>query len=195
MQIYESVGYGQRDAARSILENNLYGLDIDDRAFQLAYFAVMMKARQYNRRILNGEYKSNLYSIQESNGINRYQLKYFGAGLNEQEKSKALIQIIGLLDTFQDAKEYGSILTVDLYDWELLDKFVSESEVIGQVSVDTLGLDDTAEKLRQLLAQGKVLVQQYHVTTTNPPYMTITSASDKLYTYVFENFPEPCVSE
>ena len=81
-------------------------------------------------------------------------------------------------------------MTVDLYDWELLDKFVSESEVIGQVSVDTLGLDDTAEKLRQLLAQGKVLVQQYHVTTTNPPYMTITSASDKLYTYVFENFPE-----
>lgn len=81
MQIYESTGYGQRDAARSILENNLYGLDIDDRAFQMAYFAVMMKARQYNRRILNGEYRPHIYSIQESNGINRDQLKYFGATL------------------------------------------------------------------------------------------------------------------
>ena len=78
MQIYESAGYGQRDAAKSILKNNIYGLDIDDRAFQLAYFAVMMKARQYNRRILTGEHKPNLYSIKESNGVNRAHIKYFG---------------------------------------------------------------------------------------------------------------------
>ena len=96
MQIYESAGYGQRDAARSILENNLYGLDIDDRAFQMAYFAIMMKARQYNRRILNGEYKPNVYSIQESNGINRNQLKYFGVGLNDFEKNIAITQVTSL---------------------------------------------------------------------------------------------------
>lgn len=71
MQIYESVGYSQRDAAKSILENNLYGLDIDDRAYQMAYFAVMMKARQYNRRILSAETACHVYSIQESNHINR----------------------------------------------------------------------------------------------------------------------------
>ena len=140
MQIYENAGYGQRDAARSILENNLYGMDIDDRAFQMAYFAVMMKARQYNRRIMNGEYKPNVYSIQESNGINREQLKYFGAGLNEFEKDNAITQMNGLLDTFRDAKEYGSILLVDQYDWDLLDRFVSNIEMVGQMSMYTVGL-------------------------------------------------------
>ena len=89
MQIYESVGYSQRNAAKSILEHNLYGLDIDDRAYQLAYFAVMMKARQYNRRILNGENTCHVYAIQESNSINRAHLKFFGAGLSDLEKNTA----------------------------------------------------------------------------------------------------------
>lgn len=190
MQIYESAGYGQRDAARSILENNLYGLDIDDRAFQMAYFAIMMKARQYNRRILNGEYKPNVYSIQESNGINRDQLKYFGAGLNEIEKNNAITQMNGLLDTFKDAKEYGSILTVDRYDWGLLDRFVSSIELIGQMSMYTVGLDDTAEELKQLIAQGKVLAQKYHAIITNPPYMGGSGMSPKLSEYVKNNYPD-----
>lgn len=190
MQIYESTGYGQRDAARSILKNNLYGLDIDDRAFQMAYFAIMMKARQYNRRILNSEYKPNVYSIQECNGINRDQLKYFGAGLNEIEKKNAITQMNGLLDTFNDAKEYGSILTVDQYDWDLLDCFVSNIEMIGQMSMYTVGLDDTAEELKQMIAQGKVLAQKYHVTTTNPPYMGSRNGMDsKLCAYVENNYP------
>jgi len=180
MQIYESAGYGLRDAARSILENNLYGLDIDDRAFQLAYFAVMMKARQYNRRILNGEYKPNVYFIQESNGINRNQLKYFGAGLNEYEKNKAITQMTALLDDFKDAKEYGSILTVDQYDWNLLERFVSHIVTIGQLSFEAVGLDDTAEKIKHLILQGKVLAQKYHVTTTNPPYMSSSSMPKQL---------------
>ncbi len=190
MQIYESAGYGQRDAARSILENNLYGLDIDDRAFQMAYFAVMMKARQYNRRILNGEYRPNVYSIQESNGINRNQLNYFGAGLNDFEKNNAITQLTGLLDTFRDAKEYGSILSVDQYDWDLLDRFVSNIEVIGQLSMYTVGLDDTAEELKQLIAQGKALAQKYHVTTTNPPYMSTGNGSAKLQDYIQKEYPD-----
>ena len=188
MQIYESAGYGQRDAARSILENNLYGLDIDDRAFQMAYFAVMMKARQYNRRILNGEYKPNVYSIKESNGINRSQLKYFGAGLNDFEKYNAITQMTGLLDTFKDAKEYGSILTVDMYDWDLLDRFVADIEIIGQMSMYTVGLDDTAEQMKQIINQGKDLAQKYHVTTTNPPYMASSGMSEKLNSYVKKNY-------
>ena len=190
MQIYESAGYGQRDAARSILENNIYGLDIDDRAFQIAYFAVMMKARQYNRRILNGEYKPNVYSIQESNGINRNQLQYFGAGLNELEKNNAVTQMTGLLDTFKDAKEFGSILTVNSYDWDLLECFVSGRGLIGQMSMDTVGLDKTAAQLIQLIVQGKVLAQKYHVTTTNPPYMVISNSSPKLNEYVKNNYPD-----
>ena len=189
MQIYESAGYGQRDAARSILENNLYGLDIDDRAFQMAYFAVMMKARQYNRRILNGEYRPNVYSVQESNGIDRNQLKYFGAGLNELEKNNAVTQMTGLLDTFKDAKEYGSILTVEQYDWDLLDRFASNSEVVGQLSMDTVRLDDTAEELKLLIAQGKVLAQKYHVAATNPPYMAPSNGSNPLNNFVKKKYP------
>ena len=190
MQIYESAGYGQRDAAKSILENNLYGLDIDDRAFQIAYFAVMMKARQYNRRILNGEYGANLYSIQESNGINRNQLKYFGAGLNETEKRNAITQMTGLLDTFRDAKEYGSILTVKNYDWDLLESFVSNTEIIRQLNFEVVWLDDTASELKQLIAQGRILAQQYLVTITNPPYMVISNSSPKLNEYVKEKYPD-----
>ena len=108
MQIYESQGYTQRDAAVAIIENNLYGLDIDDRAYQLAYFAVMMKARKYDRRFFTRGITPSLYSIQESNTVKRKHLKYFGAGLSEQEYNNALNQISYLLDTFKDAKEYGS---------------------------------------------------------------------------------------
>lgn len=190
MQIYESAGYGQRDAARSILENNLYGLDIDDRAFQMAYFAVMMKARQYNRRILNGEYRPNVYSVQESNGIDRNQLKYFGISLNELEKNNAVTQMTGLLDAFKDAKEYGSILTVEQYDWDLLDRFVSNSEVVGQLSMDTVGLDDTAEQLKQMIAQGRIVSQQYLVTITNPPYLGGRNQNEKLLNYIVKNYEE-----
>lgn len=188
MQIYESAGYGQRDAAKSILKNNIYGLDIDDRAFQLAYFAVMMKARQYNRRILSAEYKTNLYSIQESNGINREQLKYFGVGLRDEEKEKALGQMTALLDTFIDAKEYGSILTVEQYDWELLERFVEGSDDAGQIRMDNLHLDETAKELRQMIAQGKVMGEKYWVAVTNPPYMRGSGMSNLLSTYVKGNF-------
>ena len=190
MQIYESAGYGQRDAAKSILKNNIYGLDIDDRAFQLAYFAVMMKARQYNRRILSGEHKPNLYSIRESNGINREQLKYFSVGLSEEEKEKALGQITALLDTFIDAKEYGSILTVEQYDWELLEHFVEGSDDAGQIRMDNLHLDDTAQELRQMIAQGKVLGEKYHVTVTNPPYAGTSNLSANVNAHIKKKYPD-----
>ncbi|NCB61464.1 MAG: BREX-1 system adenine-specific DNA-methyltransferase PglX, partial [Gammaproteobacteria bacterium] len=139
MQIYESAGYTQREAAKSILENNVYGLDIDDRAFQLAYFAVMMKARQYNRQILNGKTTCHLYAIQESNTVNRLQLKYFGSGLNDLERNDAMNQITGLLDTFTDAKEYGSILDVDTCNWDLLCRFTAKTNDNGQMSMDSIG--------------------------------------------------------
>src|SRR5699024_8085519 len=108
----------------SILINNLYGLDIDDRAAQMAYFAVMMKARQYDRRILTRGIVPHVYAIRESNEINREQLDYFGDSLNETEKHTAGIQMEKLLDALVDAKEYGSILQVGNYDWNLLCRFV-----------------------------------------------------------------------
>lgn len=188
MQIYESAGYGQRDASRSILENNIYGLDIDDRAFQMAYFAVMMKARQYNRRILNGEYRPNVYSIQESNNVNRNQLKYFGKGLNELEKNNAFKQITSLLDTFIDAKEYGSILNVDSYDWDLLKRFVENIDEPEQMDFELDGIEETQGRLLQMVYQGKVLGQRYQSAITNPPYMDGGNMNAKLNNYVKSNY-------
>ena len=190
MQIYESAGYSQRDAAKSILEHNLYGLDIDDRAYQLAYFAVMMKARQYNRRILNGENTCHVYAIHESNSINRAHLKYFGVGLDDIEKNAAKMQLEGLLDTLTDAKEYGSILNVESYNWELLRRFVAAEDTAGQISMDSVGAEETAEQLNRLIDIGEMMAQKYWVTCTNPPYARISNQSAKVNNFVKKNYPD-----
>ena len=190
MQIYESAGYSQRDAAKSILEHNIYGLDIDDRAYQLAYFAVMMKARQYNRRILNGENTCHVYAIQESNSINRAHLKYFGAGMDDIEKNAAKMQLEGLLDTLTDAKEYGSILNVESYNWDLLRRFVAAEDTAGQISMDSVGVEDTAEQLNRLVDIGETMARKYWVTITNPPYASISNLSPKVNDFVKANYPD-----
>lgn len=213
MQIYESAGYSQRDAAKSILEHNIYGLDIDERAYQLAYFAVMMKARQYNRRILNGENGCHIYAIQESNNIKREHLKYLGAGMEDRERDTAKMQLEGLLDTLTDAKEYGSILKVENYDWELLRRFVGRSgeqraeavvsdqwvverssdhwpAVSGQITMASVDVEDTAEQLRQLIEIGEILAQKYWVTVTNPPYAGTSNLSARVNNYVKKNYPD-----
>ena len=190
LQIYESAGYSQRDAAKSILEHNLYGLDIDDRAYQLAYFAVMMKARQYNRRILNGENTCHVYAIHESNSINRAHLKYFGVGLDDIEKNAAKMQLEGLLDTLTDAKEYGSILNVESYNWELLRRFVAAEDTAGQISMDSVGAEETAEQLNRLIDIGEMMAQKYWVTCTNPPYARISNQSAKVNNFVKKNYPD-----
>ena len=190
MQIYESAGYSQRDAAKSILEHNIYGLDIDDRAYQLAYFAVMMKARQYNRRILNGENTCHVYAIQESNSINRAHLKYFGAGLDDIEKNAAKMQLEGLLDTLTDAKEYGSILNVESYNWDLLRRFVAAEDTDGQISMDSVGVEDTAEQMNRLMDIGETMARKYWVTCTNPPYAGTSNLSANVNNFVKKNYPD-----
>lgn len=190
MQIYESAGYSQREAAKSILKHNLYGLDIDDRAYQLAYFAVMMKARQYNRRILNGENTCHVYAIQESNSINRAHLKYFGAELDDIEKNAAKMQMEGLLDNLTDAKEYGSILNVESYNWDLLRRFVAAEDTAGQINMDSVGVEETAEQLNRLIDIGETMAQKYWVTCTNPPYAGISNLSAKVNNFVKKNYPD-----
>lgn len=190
MQIYESQGYTQRDAAQSILENNLFGLDIDKRAAQLAYFAVMMKARQYDRRIFTREIKPHVYAIEESNLIKRNQLKFFGTKLLSSENNKAKREIASLLDEYLDAKEYGSILNIGKYDWELLNRYVEDLNDAGQMSFDTVGLDTTQELLRIIVRQGQIMSQKYNVVVTNPPYLTVSAGSAKLNKYVKDNYPD-----
>lgn len=190
MQIYESVGYSQRDAAKSILEHNLYGLDIDDRAYQLAYFAVMMKARQYNRRILNGENTCHVHAIQESNNIKRAHLKFFGAGLSDSEKNTAKMQLEGLLDILTDAKEYGSILNVPEYNWALLRRFVGGIDDEVQISLESAGVEQTAEELQKLIDLGETMARKYWVTCTNPPYAGTSNLSARVNNFVKKNYPD-----
>ena len=190
MQIYTSVGYSERDAAKSILEHNLYGLDIDDRAYQLAYFAVMMKARQYNRRILNGENTCHVYAVQESNAVNRAHLKFFGAGLSDLEKNTAKMQLEGLLDVLTDAKEYGSILNVPEYNWALLRRFVDGVDDEVQISLESAGVEQTAEELQKLIDLGETMARKYWVTCTNPPYAGTSNLSANVNNFVKKNYPD-----
>mgnify|MGYP001625138982 CR=1 FL=1 len=190
MQIYESQGWSQRDAAQSILEHNLYGLDIDDRAAQLAYFAVMMKARQYDRRILTRGIRPNLYAIQESDRVNRIHLSYLGAGLTELERNDADNQIRGFLDSLKDAKDFGALVCTGDLNWPLLHRFVSGIDHDGQMSMDAVGLDETCAQLEYLLEVGETLARQYDVVVTNPPYMGSSGMNGKLSDFVKRNFPD-----
>ncbi len=187
MDIYESAGYDKREAAFEIVEHNIHGLDIDQRAYQLAYFAVMMKGRGYNRRFLrgrDGKPEPKVYAIVESNEINRNHLQFFGVHLSEKERNLAVMQIEGLLDTFIDAREYGSILNVDACDWDVLEKFVEDLGTAGQISFESVGSEGTQEGLRKLVRVAKNLGQKYDAVVTNPPYMVISSADKLLNEYV-----------
>ena len=197
MDIYRSEGFSERDAVFSILENNIRGLDIDKRAYQLSYFALMMKARGYNRTFFRGKQDEEgnrrfvepmVLAIEESNTINLEQLKYFGANLNEIEKNNAINQMQGLLEALKDAKEYGSILTVDNYDWELLLEFADSENTDGQISFDTLGIELTQSQMKRLICQGRIMSNKYCVVSTNPPYMGISNGNAKLNEYVKKNY-------
>lgn len=187
MDIYESAGYDKREAAFEIVENNIHGLDIDQRAYQLAYFAVMMKGRGYNRRFLrgrDGKPEPKVYAIVESNEINRNHLQFFGTHLSEMERNLAVMQIEGLLDTFKDAREYGSILNVDACDWDVLEKFVGDLGTTGQISFESVGSEETQESLRKLVRVAKNLGRKYDAVVTNPPYMASSGMNKKLFSYV-----------
>lgn len=189
VQIYKSYGISERDAAKLILENNLYGLDIDDRAAQLAYFAVMMKARQYDRRIFTRGVVPNVYAIQESNTVNRRHLKFFGWQMSDLERNMALNQINVLLDEFVDAKEYGSILNIKKKNWELLYRFVGSVDYSGQMTLEALGLEDTSEQLLELVMIAATMAQKYDVVVTNPPYMSSGGMTAKLSEYTKKYYP------
>ena len=193
MDIYESTGYDKREAAFEIVEHNIHGLDIDQRAYQLAYFAVMMKGRGYNRRFLrgrDGKPEPKVYAIVESNEINRNHLQFFGTHLSAMERNLAVMQIEGLLDTFKDAREYGSILNVDACDWEVLERFVDDLGITGQISFESVGSEETQENLGKLIKVAKNLEQKYDAVVTNPPYMGASGMGVQLLKYVKDNYPD-----
>ena len=189
MQIYESYGYSQREAAKSIIENNIYGLDIDNRAYQLAYFAVMMKARQYNRRILDSGVRCNLYAIKESNNINRRHIQYFGSSLSPIERETAIDEINEIIDSMKDAKEYGSILEIKPFNRELLERFLKDYQPAEQMSFETVGIEQSQEELVEIIEIANCMVQKYEAVITNPPYMGASGMGPKLSEYTKKYYP------
>lgn len=185
MQIYESYGYSQRDAAVSIVENNIYGLDIDDRAFQLAYFAIMMKARSYNRRFLTLGIEPNLCAIQESNGL-QYD-KDMGDVLLSEEHRETMQY---LLHTFVDAKEYGSILNVEKRDYDgFLEAWKLTAEAtLGNV-VMMLWYNACNTIVPKLVRQAQILSSKFDCVITNPPYMGASGMGVKLSNFVKKYYP------
>lgn len=186
MQIYTSAGWSERDAAKSILENNLYGLDIDDRAGQLAYFAVMMKARKYSRRILNGDVKPNVFAIQDSSFMTDEFIAYV-AGKDYAMKADLTL----LRSTFKDAKEYGSIQNVKPLNYEALYERIdiisrSFAEDLFQMQYQAMA----KKELFALIRQSQVMTQKYDVVVTNPPYMSSSGMSGKLSDYLKNNYPD-----
>ena len=193
MDIYESAGYDKREAAFEIVEHNIHGLDIDQRAYQLAYFAVMMKGRGYNRRFLrgrDGKPEPKVYAIVESNDINRNHLQFFGTHLSEMERNLAVMQIEGLLDTFKDAREYGSILNVDACDWNVLERFVDDLGTAGQISFESVGSEETQASLRKLVRVARNLGRKYDAVVTNPPYMGASNMNPVLSKFIKDNYAD-----
>lgn len=188
MQIYENYGYTPRDAVASILQNNLYGLDIDDRAAQLAYFAVMMKAVRYDKRFLkrkdeDGEPdvpQPHVYAIEESNRIEKPDVEYFCNGKLELNDAMHTI-----LTQLYDAKEYGSIRTITPQDWDAL--YARFDEVTGESSFHR---ESIRKKLLPLVRVAQTLAQKYDVVVTNPPYMGSSGMGAKLAEYVKKNYPD-----
>ena len=188
MQIYENYGYTPRDAVASILQNNLYGLDIDDRAAQLAYFAVMMKAVRYDKRFLkrkdeDGEPdvpQPHVYAIEESNRIEKPDVEYFCNG-----KPSLTDAMHAILTQLYDAKEYGSILTITPQDWDAL--YARFDEVADESSFHR---ESIRKKLLPLVRVAQTLAQKYDVVVTNPPYMGSSGMGAKLAEYVKKNYPD-----
>jgi hypothetical protein len=186
MQIYKSQGYTDRDAVRSIIEKNLYGIDIDERAYQIAYFAIMMKGRQYDRGFFRRDIKPNVIDITESNGLSKVSEKLGQITFEDAYKETANY----LINAFKDAREYGSILDVEKRDYNGLAGYL---EKLGGTQIDLITASEfnpLKEKLHKLIKQAKIMSSQYDVVVTNPPYMGSSSMNAKLSECVKVNYKD-----
>ena len=179
MQIYTDYGYTAREAVESIVQNNLYGLDIDKRAAQLAYFAVMMTARRHDRGFLRHPVQPHVYAIAESNAVDKGAVEVFCNG-----NAKLTAAVAQILAEMQDAREYGSILTTTPQDWAALYARFEELDAGG-------GMERTALlRLKSVVQAAEILSKQYWVTVTNPPYMGSSGMNAKLGYFVKEKYPD-----
>lgn len=186
MQIYSAQGYSERDAAKLIVEKNLWGLDIDRRAYQLAYFAVMMKARQYNRRILTSGIKPNLFVIDDNRALTPEIIAYIADG-----DSKIASDLRSISNDLTNAREYGSIINVQPVDFNgLIERIgiIAESDELNLIAMENKRI--VCEKILPLVKQAQTLSQKYDVVCTNPPYMGGSGMNSVLSEYVKRCYSE-----
>ena len=176
----QSQGWTQREAVQSIVQNNLYGLDIDERAAQLAYFAMMMKARQYDRRFFDRAIEPHIYEIRESNVITLDMVEYFANGDRKLKKDMET-----LIHDLRDAREYGSILNVTVVDFQAI--YARFDEIQEDISVFVLPI---MNELLPLVKRAEAMAQKYHVAVTNPPYMGTKGMNSKVASFLKDNYPE-----
>lgn len=191
VQIYKDAGYSERSIPELILQNNLYGLDIDDRAYQLAYFAVMMRAWHYNHRILRKHIEPHLCAIQESNGLRKWSDDAMDMSGNQLSLENQFIELADyLIDTFQDAKEYGSILTVKEANYDGLLDYIKEIQQHGANDLAVSAwIGEIAGRMPALIKQAKIMSGKYDVCVTNPPYMS-SGMEVELTSYLKKNYPD-----
>lgn len=191
VQIYKDAGFGERAIPELILQNNLYGLDIDDRAYQLAYFAVMMRAWHYNHRILRKHIEPHLCAIQESNGLKKWSDATTDMSGNQLTLENQFIELADyLIDTFQDAKEYGSILTVKVANYDGLLDYIEEIQQHGASDLAVSAwIGEIADRMPALIKQAKIMSEKYDVCVTNPPYMG-SGMNKELSAFVKKNFAD-----
>ena len=186
MDIYLNLGYSNRDAVQSILENNIYGLDIDKRAYQLAYFALMMKAREYYKRIFSKKLELNICYTRESNDINKEIIDFISNGNNKIKEELDLIY-----NSFLDVREYGSLIEAPKIDYDKIKNRLSEIENTDFYNLfDELKKEEIKNKFYYVIKTSEILSKKYEVVTTNPPYMGSSMMDSKLSKYTKKNYPD-----
>ena len=186
MDIYLNLGYSNRDAVQSILENNIYGLDIDKRAYQLAYFALMMKAREYYKRIFSKKLELNICYTRESNDINKEIIDFISNGNNKIKDELNLIY-----NSFLDAREYGSLIEAPKIDYNEIKNRLSEIENTDFYNLfDELKKEEIKNKFYYVIKTSEILSKKYEVVATNPPYMGSSIMDSKLSKYTKKNYPD-----
>ena len=185
MEIYRENGYSDREAAQAIIKNNLFGLDIDTRAYQLAYFAVMMKARSYDRRFLTRGIEPNIFVIREVNPNTNF---ICDGVTNDKEQNE-----IGeyLINIFKNAQEIGSLLSVENYDYQLFMDYLDKLKLSGQLTLESeYWYREIIPIMKKLAKQAMIMSQKYTIICTNPPYMNTTYMPPVLKKYIESNFKD-----
>lgn len=184
MYIYLECGYSEREAVTKILEKNLFGLDIDQRAYQLAYFALMMKARSYNRRIFRKPVSLNLAAIEESNGIKKFECSGMTLDKDKNKVGEHLVNV------YKDAKEIGSLQTIEENDYKAFtDYLLSCEDNYDQFDIFSLSWrQDVLPVMLKLSKQADIMSRKYSVVCTNPPYAN--KLSGNLKKFVTDNYKD-----